>query len=680
MSLVGGFVIIAICLARVPLKKAPKIISYCLWLAAGIRLIIPFSPRSVFSWIPFNSQPFPVDTLAPTPTQIFMTPPAVPMQPGPELLPPTTHFPTAIEGLPQWVPLEFNYLPPYIREQLILQHLTREETTNYLRIFITAAAVVWLVAALLMLGYGLATYFILKHKLNKNAILTAPYGETSNIYKSPNIKSPFVLGFFEPKIYLPLSLSANELEYVILHEKIHIERRDHITKFAAYIVLCLHWFNPLVWLAFSLMEKDMEMSCDERVLKEMGGGIKKTYSMSLVSLAADQRFFASSPLAFGEKSTESRVKNVLKFKKRSKIFVAATALASAVFAAGFLFTAPVPDYEPPYNEPGSVVWRTSGSQFHLPEGAVEAHTGHVVNMEFMEALGYFPHHDFTIVTFGENPQISLYLDDTPIPLGGRQIYPARQRNHDLVLLPLEPVFDFLGINFIWLEPHNILEVSGRVDTMQIQLHNPYHFAQDGVPLLHQKPDGLYFHTHLFAHLTGYATSSWDENLSFRTTLWTPLFYHDLEKVIIVTDNRQFYPAFRQKQRDMSREFNRADFSLQDEITVKIAAHERRFPANSVTFETSVTFEPVTLQNTPFVERTRFTDYVFFPFAELMELLSLPLPEIHATYVDHHTLLRFFDELNYYEHARLIARLDYFTSTLYIYQQPPIHETVSGSPE
>ncbi|WHH59313.1 M56 family metallopeptidase [Petroclostridium sp. X23] len=230
MSLTGAFVIAAICLVRLPLKKAPKIISYCLWAVAGFRLVFPFSIESVFSLIPFKAQTIPPDI--------------------------------AMQSIPR---IDSGILFVNNAVSSILPAATPTASVNPLQIWTTIGALIWLIGFAVMLIYGVVSFVILKRKMREAAYIEA------NIYEAGNIKSPFVLGVFKPKIYLPIGLSGQERSYILLHEQTHIRRRDHIVKFAAYFILCLHWFNPLAWVAFLLMGVDMELSCDERVLKEIGG-------------------------------------------------------------------------------------------------------------------------------------------------------------------------------------------------------------------------------------------------------------------------------------------------------------------------------------------------------------------------------------------------------------------------
>ncbi|MCL2421853.1 MAG: M56 family metallopeptidase, partial [Defluviitaleaceae bacterium] len=249
----------------------------CLWAVAGIRLTLPFSIDSIWSPVPFGAQPIAVDTIA-----------------------------TVISD-------------------------TGATSTSLANTLITVGGFIWIIGAVIMFGYGVVSYFILKHKLQKSA------HQYENVFEGADIKSPYVLGFISPNIYLPLGLSDSERKYVILHEQIHIRRFDHFTKFAAYLILSFHWFNPFVWLAFNLMCRDMEMSCDEHVLSKMGiEESKEAYSMALVTLAIDKPLIAGSPLAFGGGDAKARVKNVLGFKKYSKLAGAAKVILVIALSVGLL--------------------------------------------------------------------------------------------------------------------------------------------------------------------------------------------------------------------------------------------------------------------------------------------------------------------------------------------------------
>jgi len=307
MSLTGAFVITAICLARLLLKKAPKIISYCLWAVAWFRLAFPISIESALSLIPFRAAP--IQQIAPTPTVTVMPPNII-----------TQVVPSAESGT----------LIMTDTAGSIVSSAAQTISTDPMQILLTAGAYAWLVGFVLMLVYGLTSYIRLKNKM-KSAIPAE-----ADVYETDKIRSPFVLGFSKPKIYIPNGLSLQERTYIILHERTHIRRCDHIIKIASYFVLCLHWFNPLAWLAFLLMGADMEMSCDERVMKETGGAAKKEYSDLLLSLSANHRVIGGSPPAFSEGGLKSRIKNVLSFKKSSKIVVAVAIAFAAALSMGLL--------------------------------------------------------------------------------------------------------------------------------------------------------------------------------------------------------------------------------------------------------------------------------------------------------------------------------------------------------
>jgi beta-lactamase regulating signal transducer with metallopeptidase domain len=297
MSLTGAFVIAVIVFARLPLKRAPKWISYCLWAVAAFRLIVPFSFESLFSLVPSGMPQ--IDA----PVRAYM--------------------PSSVENRA--------YVPEPAGGSYALDSLPVMNWSD-------AAARVWLAGIVAMLIYCVISTLLLRRRL-REALPCA-----GNIYETDTIKTPLVFGLFRPRIYLPIGLSGGEREYILLHEETHIRRRDCLVKFFAFLVLCVHWFNPFVWLAFVLMAADMETSCDERVMRELGGtsrsgfgrleNLKADYAMSLVRLAAERRIIGASPLAFGEGGVKERVKNVLKFKKPARIVIITAVVLAAALAIG----------------------------------------------------------------------------------------------------------------------------------------------------------------------------------------------------------------------------------------------------------------------------------------------------------------------------------------------------------
>ena len=182
--------------------------------------------------------------------------------------------------------------------------------------FLTALLCVWAVGVLFLLAWGLFSWI----RLRRRIALAVRAGDGA--YESEQISTAFVLGFFRPRIYLPAELSGKKREYVLRHERIHIRRRDPQLKLLAWLAAALHWWNPFLWLAFSLFVRDMEMSCDERVLDEIGAEQKENYGEFLLALAAPAGFPAGSPLAFGETSVRARIRSILKYKKRKRIIAA----------------------------------------------------------------------------------------------------------------------------------------------------------------------------------------------------------------------------------------------------------------------------------------------------------------------------------------------------------------------
>ena len=292
MSMTASFVILAVCAARLLLKKAPTGISYALWAVVAFRLVMPFSFESVFSLMPIKANPIPQDIVYQVTPQID----------------------TGLNTFDSTM----NASLPAPAQDLI-------SSINPLQVWLAIGELIWLIGIAAMVIYSIATIYLLKRRL-KNAVLIK-----DNIYEADDLKTPFVLGYLSPKIYIPAGLKSEEKNYIILHEQTHIRRKDHIVKLFAYLLLCLHWFNPLVWVAFVLMGADMELSCDERVLKELGSGIKKDYSTSLLSFSTGRRIINGSPLAFGEGGVKARIKNVLNFKKPSRvIIIVAVVLAAAI--------------------------------------------------------------------------------------------------------------------------------------------------------------------------------------------------------------------------------------------------------------------------------------------------------------------------------------------------------------
>ncbi len=293
MSITGSYIILAVLVARLLLKKSPKKISYLLWIAPFIRLVCPFTPRSPFSF--FNLGIFNKDVYANTIHEY------VPLSYDWDYNP---EFATGITQGQSLIPSTFEAFTG-----------APDNSANPLQVYLFILGCVWISGMAAMLIYAGVTFVKTKKKLRTATKLEG------NVFESERITSPFVMGIIRPKIYLPYGLNESEKEYIILHEKTHIKNLDHFSKIFAFFVLTVHWFNPLCYLAFTLMSRDMEMACDEAVLKQ-NEGIRKDYSSSLLSFASGKKLPSPSPLCFGESGVKQRIKNALKWKKPKAAVVA----------------------------------------------------------------------------------------------------------------------------------------------------------------------------------------------------------------------------------------------------------------------------------------------------------------------------------------------------------------------
>lgn len=280
MSLTGSIVIAVVLLARLLLRRAPKIYSYMLWAVVLFRLLCPISLSAGLSVL----KPLPVTT-----TQGLSTVTYRPVEPV-----------TPASG-----ELGQENARPESAETVIAE--TGDQT-------MTLAAAVWLTVSGALVGCSLVQYTVLRRKLRE----AVPY--RGEILLSDKIRTPFVMGVLSPKIYLPWDTPQEERRFIIAHERQHIHRGDPLWKLLGYLALCVHWFNPLVWLAFFLGGKDMEMSCDEAVLNRLGEDIRADYSQALLRLATHKRLIAGMPLAFGEGETKGRVRNMARWR-RPKVWV-----------------------------------------------------------------------------------------------------------------------------------------------------------------------------------------------------------------------------------------------------------------------------------------------------------------------------------------------------------------------
>jgi beta-lactamase regulating signal transducer with metallopeptidase domain len=285
---------------RLLLRKAPKIFSYVLWVVVFAKLICPVTFESVISLIPEQLSTQRIENVI--------------------VLSDTDN------GLVEnKVKLDLSGVDKAKDIQI-------EAHTNKKPSVIFYLAVIWLMGIMFMFVYSSIGYIKLKKRLVDAIHLK------DNLYESSRVPSPFVMGILNPNIYLPKDLEKIEAKYIIKHEQVHIERKDYLIKLIAFSISCIHWFNPLVWLSFLLLNRDMEMSCDERVIKNLGDGIKRQYSNSLLSMAADIKMPSSMPIAFRERGVKERIRNVLNYRRPALWIILVSAILVATVCIGLFFS------------------------------------------------------------------------------------------------------------------------------------------------------------------------------------------------------------------------------------------------------------------------------------------------------------------------------------------------------
>lgn len=314
MNFIASYCIIAVILLRFLLRRQPKIFSYLLWSVVLFRLLCPFSPSSSYSLLRIDTNLLSGNNAAIWETQDTE---------GDEEE--AADGQLMAQGIGQT--MDAGNVQAAMRDDAEMEE---RGIWIWLENALPIVSRIWLIGMVLLLGYS-AVATVRVYRSLKGA------GQAEgNQYETDGISTPFVFGIIRPRIYLPVHLQDEEKRYVIEHEKIHIARKDYLIKMLAYAAVCIHWFNPLVWLAFILMETDMEMSCDEAVLKKLGSDVKKEYSMALLSLATDRVALQGGPLAFGEGKVKGRVNNVLSYRKRALPVVILAGVLLIAVGAGLI--------------------------------------------------------------------------------------------------------------------------------------------------------------------------------------------------------------------------------------------------------------------------------------------------------------------------------------------------------
>ncbi len=297
MSISASWLILAVLVLRLVLKKAPKWVNVLLWGIVAVRLICPFSFESALSLIPSAE--------------------TIPLNIGMDTTPTINSGINAIN----------NAVNPIISQS---NTPMAGASINPLQITIGVYEYVWIFGMIALALYTAISYWRLLRKVDT----AVRYKD--NIFQSENVNSPFVLGIIKSRIYLPFKMDSQDLEHVVAHEQAHIRRKDHWWKPLGFLLLTIHWFNPLIWLAYVLLCRDIELACDEKVIKELGNEQRADYTQALVACSVNRRMIAACPLAFGEVGVKERVKSVMNYKKPAFWIVVMAVIACVVVAVCFL--------------------------------------------------------------------------------------------------------------------------------------------------------------------------------------------------------------------------------------------------------------------------------------------------------------------------------------------------------
>lgn len=297
LSITAGWLILAILIIRPFLKRAPKWICCTLWGLVAIRLICPFSLESAWSLIPSS------ETI----------PQGIAMEPTPAI-------DSGISPVNKVV------------NPIMAKHFTANPliSANPLQIWIPILSILWIIGMVVLSVYAVVSYLMMKKQIGA----TIPIDE--NVLASDEVKSPFILGVFRPMIYVSSSMEGETLDYVLRHERAHLKRHDHWWKPLGYILLTIYWFHPMMWVAYILLCRDIEMACDEKVIRDMDKEGKAAYSQALLECNFPRKRIIVCPVAFGEVGVKERVKTVLSYKKPTFWIIGAALLTCVILAVCFL--------------------------------------------------------------------------------------------------------------------------------------------------------------------------------------------------------------------------------------------------------------------------------------------------------------------------------------------------------
>ena len=297
MSISASWLIGIVFVLRFLFKKAPKSFNYILWALVAIRLICPFTIESVLSLVPSAET---------VPTEIMYSR--------------TPEVQTGIDAVDTVVnPIITGSMAPEIGPSI-----------NPMQVVMFVASIVWTIGIVVMLLYMVISYLMLRWKVRASMHLQ------ENVWICDQIDSPFILGLIRPRIYLHSDIEEEQIAYIVAHEKEHLKYRDYLWKPLGFVILAIHWFNPLVWISYVYMCRDMEIACDERVIRGMDVDEKKKYSNVLLACSAKRRVISACPVAFGEVGIKQRIKSVVNYRKPAFWIVCVAVIACLVVGVCFL--------------------------------------------------------------------------------------------------------------------------------------------------------------------------------------------------------------------------------------------------------------------------------------------------------------------------------------------------------
>ncbi len=296
ISIMASWLVLAVIIARLCLKRAPKWVNCVLWALVAIRLLVPFNFESALSLVPSS------ETITKAPDA------------------PRPHFESGVTMVD-------NQVNDYLQGHYF-EGVTRP--AGHFVDVTTIVAIIWFVGVVALLIYALISYLKVKKSVAEAMKLQ------EKIYLVDKISTPFILGVINPKIYIPSSLSEEDVPYVIEHETAHIKRLDNLWKPLGFLVLAFYWFNPVMWVAYIFLCKDIEFACDERAIKNFDSNCRKEYSNALINCSSQRRLISACPLAFGETGVKNRIKTVLNYKKPAFWIVIVSVVVCIAVAVAFL--------------------------------------------------------------------------------------------------------------------------------------------------------------------------------------------------------------------------------------------------------------------------------------------------------------------------------------------------------